>query len=206
MNETQRKWNDRWREKNSTIKWQVDVWLQKVLPLLPAGGRALDVACGVGRNALFLAEQRFRVTAVDISDEALGQLRREAESRGLSIECCRVDLESDPVLPAGPFDLVLVLFYLHRPLLPLLSKIVRPGGVVVLRTFSSPVHLPAARTTRTSSCNPVNSWRCLLDGKFFFMRRGVSPHGRVVPWPESSLADPIDAYLRCLFRGQALSR
>jgi 2-polyprenyl-3-methyl-5-hydroxy-6-metoxy-1,4-benzoquinol methylase len=136
MNETQSKWNERWREKASTSKWQVDVWLQKVRPLLPEG-RALDVACGVGRNALFLAEQQFAVTAIDISDEALVQLRHEAHSRDLSIETDRVDLEASPVLPKGPFDLVLVLFYLHRPLLPLLRELVRPGGVIALRTFSS---------------------------------------------------------------------
>jgi SAM-dependent methyltransferase len=136
MNETQRKWNDRWREKTSTTKWQVDPWLQKVLPLLPRG-RALDVACGAGRNALFLAEQQFRVMAIDISDEALGQLRHEAKSRELSIDAQQVDLEINPVLPRGPFELVLVLFYLHRQLLPLLRKAVRPGGVIVLRTFSS---------------------------------------------------------------------
>lgn len=136
MNETQSKWNERWREKTSTTKWQVDVWLQKVRPLLPEG-RALDVACGVGRNALFLAEQQFAVTAVDISDEALAQLCYEAQSRDLSIETHQVDLETNPVLPEGPFDLVLVLFYLDRPLLPLLRELVRPGGVVALRTFSS---------------------------------------------------------------------
>ena len=136
MNETQRKWNDRWREKTSMTKWQVDSWLQKVLPLLPRG-RALDVACGPGRNALFLAEQQFRVMAIDISDEALGQLRHEAKARELSIDAQQVDLEINPVLPRGPFDLVLVLFYLHRQLLPLLRKAVRPGGVIVLRTFSS---------------------------------------------------------------------
>ncbi len=136
MNETQRKWNDRWREKTSMTKWQVDSWLQKVLPLLPRG-RALDVACGTGRNALFLAEQQFRVMAIDISDEALGQLRHEAKSRELSIDVQQVDLEINPVLPRGPFELVLVLFYLHRQLLPLLRKAVRPGGVIVLRTFSS---------------------------------------------------------------------
>lgn len=136
MNETQSKWNDRWREKRSASRWQVDVWLQKIRPVLPEG-RALDVACGIGRNALFLAEQQFEVTAVDISDEALAQLRHEARSRGLTIETLRVDLEASPVLPKGPFDLVLILFYLHRPLLPLLRELVRPGGVVALRTFSS---------------------------------------------------------------------
>jgi SAM-dependent methyltransferase len=136
MNDTQGKWNNRWREKAATADLQADPWLQRIYPLLPKG-RVLDFASGAGRNALFLAERQFAVTAVDISDEALEQLRREAESRHLSIETRQVDLETSPALPEGPYDLVLDFFYLHRPLLPLLRETVRPGGVVVLRTFSS---------------------------------------------------------------------
>ena len=135
MNDTQSKWNNRWREKIATTKGQVDPWLQKILPMLPKG-HVLDVACGAGCNALFLAEQQFKVMAIDISDVALAQLHQEAISRDLSIETCQIDLEASPVLPNGPFDLVLDLFYLHRPLLPLLRKAVRPAGVAVLRTFS----------------------------------------------------------------------
>lgn len=136
MNDTRSKWNNRWREKAATADLQVDPWLQRIFPLLPTG-RTLDVASGAGRNALFLAERQCEITAVDISDEALDQLRLEAAARHLSIETRQVDLETNPVLPEGPFDLALDFFYLHRPLLSLLRDCVRPGGVIVLRTFSS---------------------------------------------------------------------
>ena len=135
MSDVQDKWNARWRDKAADLDWQADPWLPRVLPLLPPG-RALDVACGSGRNAVFLAEHGFAVTAVDLSQEALALLAHEAKARGLAIDTRLVDLEAVPSLPAGPFDLVINFFYLHRPLLPLLGALLRPGGLMVLRTFS----------------------------------------------------------------------
>jgi tellurite methyltransferase len=135
MNDLKDKWNARWRDKAADLDWQADPWLQRVLPLLPPG-RALDVACGSGRNALFLAEHGFQVTAIDLAQEALDLLVREAARRGLTIDTQLVNLEAMPLLPPGPFDLVIDFFYLHRPLLPLLCERLRPGGLLVLRTFS----------------------------------------------------------------------
>ncbi len=135
LNDVQRKWNDRWSDKAPAANWQPDSWLQRVSPLLPRGA-ALDIACGIGRNALYLAEQGLSVTAVDISDVALAQLEQEAKRRGLKLSPLQLDLENGPSLPPGPFDLVLNMFYLYRPLVPQLLALVRPGGVAVFRTFS----------------------------------------------------------------------
>lgn len=177
MNETQRKWNERWREKTSTSKWQVDPWLQKVLPLLPEG-RAMDVACGIGRNALFLAEQQFRVTAIDISDEALEQLQQENTARNLAIETRRVDLETDPVLPTGPFDLVLILFYLHRPLLSLLREAVRPGGAIVLRTFSSAGPFAGGPDNPEIVLRPGELLEMFIDWEVLLHEEGLEPSSK----------------------------
>jgi SAM-dependent methyltransferase len=135
MDDPRISWNSRWREKADDA-WEPDPWLLKIRPLLPVG-RALDIASGRGRNALYLAELGMAVTAVDVSDEALAQLAREATRRNLPVETIRVDLEADLQLPATDFDLVLDFFYLHRPLLPQMLKAVRPGGLTVMRTFSS---------------------------------------------------------------------
>lgn len=135
MANSQEKWNKRWREKARTADWQVDPWLERVFPLLPKG-TALDVACGIGRNSLFLAENGFFVTALDVSETALGLLNEAARQRNLAINTQQIDLESGAPLPEGPFDLLLNFFFLHRPLLvPELAR-VKPGGVVVIRTFS----------------------------------------------------------------------
>ncbi len=129
------KWNSRWQEKAARGGQQTDPWLKRVLPMLPQG-TALDIACGMGRNAIYLAEQGYAVTAVDLSSVALGLVAEEAERRDLQITTLQIDLENDPVLPAGPFDLLLNFFYLHRPLLPQELSRVAPGGVAVFRTFS----------------------------------------------------------------------
>lgn len=99
-------------------------------------GRALDLACGEGRSALWLAERGWRVTAVDYSGVALEKARRIAERRGVEVEWVLADLlDYEP--EAGAFDLVLVL-YLHVPAderPPLLAKAaaaVAPGGTFLL--------------------------------------------------------------------------
>jgi 2-polyprenyl-3-methyl-5-hydroxy-6-metoxy-1,4-benzoquinol methylase len=127
-------WNRVWKER-SDQPLRPDSWLQRVLPLLP-GGSVLDVACGRGRNALFLAEKGYDVTAVDAVEEGLAQLKSEAQRRGLSLTLHRQDLEAKPALPGGEYDVVLQFFYLQRSLFPYLKRAVRPGGVAVVRTFS----------------------------------------------------------------------
>jgi len=129
-----RKWDQRWKERVAQ-PLEPDSWLQRIEPLLPRG-KVLDIACGRGRNALYLAQRGFSVTAVDLSEEALDQLRKEAVNRGLAIQTRLQDLESAVDLPDGPFDTVLCFFYLQRSLLPALRAAVRPGGVAVVRTFS----------------------------------------------------------------------
>lgn len=133
-------WNTRWREKNGETSTP-DPWLVRILPLLPVG-ETLDVACGRGRNSLYLAERGHRVTAVDHSKEGLLQLRAAAEERGLAITTQRLDLEAAPALPHTAFDLVIDFFYLHRPLFPVLMACLRPGGTLVVRTFSSAGNFP----------------------------------------------------------------
>ncbi|MEZ4600931.1 MAG: methyltransferase domain-containing protein [Syntrophotaleaceae bacterium] len=127
-------WNKVWQERGEE-RLTPDTWLIRALPLLPPG-RLLDVACGRGRNALFMAEKGYVVTAVDASAEGLSQLAAEAGQRDLTIALHRQDLEAKPDLPAEAFDVVLQFFYLQRSLIPALKQAVRPGGVAVVRTFS----------------------------------------------------------------------
>jgi SAM-dependent methyltransferase len=112
-------------------------WLLSNLDLIPRAGRALDVACGRGRHALFLAERGLRVRAVDRDREAIAALRAEAESRGLALEADVLDLEDGAAdLGCDVYDLILVVHYLHRPLFPVLIRTLAPGGVLVYETFS----------------------------------------------------------------------
>lgn len=97
--------------------------------------RALDVACGDGRNARWLAELGFAVDAVDVSDVAIAALRAAAAERSLRVDARVLDLEHEG-LPAGPYDVVVCLSYLQRDLFAALARALAPGGVVLYETFS----------------------------------------------------------------------
>lgn len=97
-------------------------------------GRALDLACGKGRNAIYLAEHGFDVAALDVSSVALDEGRRLAEEMKLRIDWRQCDLTS-AVLPAAAFDLVINFNYLQRSLVPLIKQVVKPGGSVIFETY-----------------------------------------------------------------------
>jgi SAM-dependent methyltransferase len=174
MNDLQDQWNARWRAKAADANWQADPWLQRILPLLHPG-RTLDVACGHGRNALFLAECGFSVTSIDLAQEALALLDQEAARRGLAITTRQVDLEVAPHLPAGPFDLVIDFFYLHRPLLPLLGALLRPGGLMVLRTFSRAGSFPGGPDNPDFVLNPGELLELFQNWDILCHEEGLEP-------------------------------
>jgi tellurite methyltransferase len=94
--------------------------------------RALDLACGAGRNALWLAEQGWSVTAVDGSAAAIAILRERAAARGLNVDARVADLEREefPIEPAA-WDLVAILYYLQRNLFEAAKRGVAPGGLLI---------------------------------------------------------------------------
>jgi tellurite methyltransferase len=97
-----------------------------------APGRALDLACGPGRNALYLAERGWQVTAVDASGVAVDILQRRARQRGLAVDARVADLEKGEFeIEPSAYDLVCDLFYLQRDLFPRIQRGVRSGGIVI---------------------------------------------------------------------------
>ena len=110
-------------------------WLVRHRPLY-APGRALDLACGRGRNATYLAREGFSVEAWDRDVESLEGLRSTTDALGLSTITTRlVDLEQAPEIPPASFDLVTVFYYLQRDLIPQIVRALKPGGVLVYETF-----------------------------------------------------------------------
>ncbi|MGA9760997.1 MAG: class I SAM-dependent methyltransferase [Gaiellaceae bacterium] len=106
-----------------------------------APARALDLACGEGRNAVWLAEQGWQTTGVDFSEVALEKARLLAAQREVQAEWIRADLfEYEP--PTGAFELVIV-FYLQlpperlRPILARAAGAVAPGGTFLLVAHDS---------------------------------------------------------------------
>lgn len=109
--------------------------LSENLHLLPRRGLALDLACGLGANALWLAERGLDVVARDLSPVAIERLEREAAARGLRIEARVRDVCALPPEP-GAFDVILVSHFLERDLAPALMDALRPGGLIFYQTFS----------------------------------------------------------------------
>ncbi len=97
-----------------------------------APGTAIDLACGAGRNALYLAEQGWTVTAVDGSETAVELVRLRSAARGLQVDTKVTDLTGPNfTMPRDAFDLILIAYYLQRDLFAKVKTAVRPGGVVL---------------------------------------------------------------------------
>jgi SAM-dependent methyltransferase len=125
-------------------------WLVTHHELLPPYGRALDVACGHGRNAVWLAQHGFDTTAVDRNPPLVDALATRARADGLPLTARALDLEAAGVtLGDELYDVVVVVHYLHRPLFPALLASLRPGGVLVYETFT------VAQAARGRPTNPA---------------------------------------------------
>lgn len=101
---------------------------------MPGQGTALDLACGLGANALLLARAGLTVTAWDIAEVAIDRLTQQATTAGLPIHAEVRDVESHPPA-ADSFDVIVVSDFLSRPLCPQLHSALRPGGLLFYQTW-----------------------------------------------------------------------
>ena len=123
------RWDQRYREGSYRARTHPTVLLEEWRPKLPRG-RALDLACGAGRNALYLAAEGYEVDAVDISPFALEQAKTKARDLGLRINWIEADLDS--FAPEdGYYDLIVVARYVNRLLMPRLKAALKAGGALV---------------------------------------------------------------------------
>lgn len=107
-------------------------WIRRFAPLVPAGAKVLDLACGAGRHTRLFVERGCRVVAVDREPRMEETLRQHP-----SVEVLVADLESG-TWPLGDarFDAIVVTNYLHRPLFPFLRAALRPRGLLLYETFA----------------------------------------------------------------------
>jgi SAM-dependent methyltransferase len=132
MHEGER-WEERYRQREGQAILPPSSFLRDCIDKLPRG-RALDVACGDGRHALFLARHGFRVDAIDRSYAALEKARSLARSEDLSTQFVQADLESYP-LPKRRYLLVVNIRYLDRSRWAALKESLRPDGRIIVETF-----------------------------------------------------------------------
>jgi SAM-dependent methyltransferase len=121
-------WDQRHRE--SRVDEPIPLVVEFAGNLVP--GKALDLACGTGRNAIWLAQQGWDVTAVDSSSVAI----QRVNTADLGIHTVLADLETDQlILMPAAWDLIVVSLYLQRDLFAKLGAALRPGGIAIVTTL-----------------------------------------------------------------------
>lgn len=131
------KWNQKYKERMK--KYEETSPNNRLINLTSylKGGDALDLACGLGRNSLFLAQLSYQVQAFDISDVAVNYLREIAAKQNLPITAQAYDLTKleDLGLENNVFDLVIITYYLDRQLFSKVKTIVKEKGYFFMETF-----------------------------------------------------------------------
>ncbi|MFP2905597.1 class I SAM-dependent methyltransferase [Pyxidicoccus sp. 3LFB2] len=170
--EDRRKWNTRYQEQAGSHA--PSAFLRSLEERLPRAGRVLDVAGGTGQEALWLARRGLDVTLLDISEVALDRAAAAARAADVSLRTLRLDVEVEP-LPPGPFDVVLCLNFLWRPLFAAFPKVLAPGGLLV---FAQPTRSNLQRHAHPSA-------RFLLDdGELPGLTQGLEHVSYTEGWTE----------------------
>lgn len=129
----QKKWDQRYRQAAANAPSTAQV-LEENRHLLPKTGDALDLACGLGGNALLLSTAGLRVQAWDLSSVAVDALQSRSLEGSASLEAVVRDVLANPPQPAS-FDVIVVSYFLERSLAPALCAALRPGGLLFYQTF-----------------------------------------------------------------------
>ena len=171
------RWDAKYADKPAPDRLNPDDWLiEQAAGLQP--GRALELACGLGHNAIWLALHGWNVDAVDISATGLSRAEDLARHRGAQVNWIAADLDAFVPEPAA-YDLVLVFRFLDRGRLPgIIQEALRPVGRLVYETFST-AHLSRA------DVHMKNPAFALLPGEL----PRLFPELEVVSYADCSLAD-----------------
>ena len=140
-------WEEAYRDMHTSTFGQPSRELHELVRLLPQGAKALDLGCGEGRNALFLAENGLDVTAVDLSAGGIRKLKHQAAAQGLSLRTEVADMRDYPFRER--FDLIVAHGCLHlvervcwRSLLFRFKEHTRRGGYNVVVVFTDTIEPP----------------------------------------------------------------
>jgi tellurite methyltransferase len=177
MKADQKKWDKRFEKKEFALGKEPNPFLKRHIHLLPKG-RALDIATGEGRNAVFLAQNGFEVDAVDISEKGLKKTQKLARQKGIKINTFLVDLDQYQIVKER-YDLIAHFYFLKRRLIPRIRKGLKKGGKVIFETY-----LLEHRTFGTGGpkqakyfLKPNEPLRLFRNFRIVFYREGIFKEG-----------------------------
>lgn len=128
------RWNHKYEGETYLFGRDPIPFLKDHVGLLPKG-TALDLAMGEGRNGVFLATKGFQVTGVDISEAGFKKAKALAAEKNVPLTTVVADLEQYTI-PSNTFDLIICTYYLQRDLFPKIVAAVKPGGMVLIETYT----------------------------------------------------------------------
>jgi SAM-dependent methyltransferase len=130
----QKRWDERFKGKKFAFGEKANAFLRNHITLLPKG-KALDLASGEGRNAVFLAQHGFDVDAVDISEIGLRKTEQLAKKTGVNLlQPILADLDTYPI-KKGNYDLITDFYFLNRNLIPKIKRGLKKGGMLIFETY-----------------------------------------------------------------------
>lgn len=174
------RWNRKFAGSDYIYGTEPSRFLADNVALLPASGRALDVAAGEGRNAVYLARLGLEVDAVDISEVGLDKARRLADEAGVTISTIVADLK-DYIPERNQYDVVVVINFLQRDLIDDLKAALKPGGILVYETYTAAqLEIPGAHRLRREYLLEPGELRSMFGGFEILEYREISDDNRAV--------------------------
>lgn len=133
--EARKRWNDVFRAATPSFNTKPNAFLTRCLDRIPCKGRAIDIAMGEGRNAVYMALRGFDTTGIDISDVALDLAKKNAAKAGVKLQTILADVFTHDY-GKEQWDLVgIIYFNPARPILEKFKTAVKPGGYVIVEGF-----------------------------------------------------------------------
>jgi tellurite methyltransferase len=129
------KWDGKYSSEDHVMDRKPCSWLSENAHFLPGKGRALEIAMGEGRNAVFVAGLGYDVDGIDISEAGLTNARKLADEKKVSLKTIAADLD-DYEFEKNQYDLILCFYFLNRNLFPKIKTALRPGGYFLCETFT----------------------------------------------------------------------
>jgi len=173
----QKRWDKRFGEKEFALGKEPNPFLKKHIHLF-LRGKALDMATGEGRNAVFLAQNGFEVDAVDISRKGLKKAQELAREKGVKMNALLVDLDHYQI-EKDRYDLIANFYFLKRRLIPKIRKGLKKGGKIIFETYILEHRTLGAGGPRQAKyfLKPNELLRLFKDFRVLFYREGIFKEG-----------------------------